>query len=553
MQRSTLAKRAWLLCFFAVFAIYVYGLGRLPLLGPDEPRYAQVAREMWERGDWVTPTLGGRTWFEKPALLYWMMMASFDLFGVSEWAARLGGACSGVLTTFFVGWLGLRVERAAEPDVRLFGLASSLALASSAGLIVFARAASFDAPLTMTITGALVCFMVSELETNERKKSWLLIGFYAGMGLSLLAKGLIGIVIPSGIVAAYFALRRQWPGKHVRWSLLWGWVVVACLAAVWYGPVTWRHGWSFVNEFFVQHHFARYVSNKYRHPQPFYFYVPIIALLMLPWTPFVVAALGDVRRWEWRAGGTMNKLHVFAFAWLVVPVLFFSFSESKLPGYILPALPGAALLGGERLARALHNKGKHGEKDVIHSLHSIRATGALLLVLAVAVVVYATRGGEIHFACAVLIAAPLAATGLLNVVWAHRSRACVVMTMCVVFVVIVLIPDCAVKKIARRESIRDLLQIAATRGYSSAPVFNLHTIERSAEFYAAGRIAYAADGNPVRYEGAGQVAEAARRGGGRALVIVPVEHTHQLTQYQFIQTEIIGDNGGLALVAVRVR
>ncbi|HUQ32577.1 MAG TPA: hypothetical protein VM095_10685, partial [Pyrinomonadaceae bacterium] len=94
MLGSTLAKRAGLLFFLAVAAFYLYGLGHLPLLGPDEPRYAEVAREMYLRGDWVTPTLGGHTWFEKPALLYWMMMASYHFFGVSEWAARLGPALS---------------------------------------------------------------------------------------------------------------------------------------------------------------------------------------------------------------------------------------------------------------------------------------------------------------------------------------------------------------------------------------------------------------------------------------------------------------------------
>jgi len=303
----------------------------------------------------------------------------------------------------------------------------------------------------------------------------------------------------------------------------------------------------------VQHHFARYVSNKYNHPQPFYFYVPIIALFTLPWTPFVVAALSNARRWEWRAEGAVNRLRVFAFAWLIVPIIFFSFSGSKLPGYILPALPGAALLAGERLARALHNKGRRGENDAVHNLRSIRATGMLLIMLAIACIVYVTHTGEIHLSCALFIAVPLATTGLFSIVWAHLSRMCVILTVVVVFVVTILIPDCAFEKAARRESLRDLLQLAATRGYSSTPVFNLHTVERSTEFYAAGRIAYAADGNPVRYEGAGQVAEDARRGGGTALVIVPVRYTYQLTQYQFIQTEIIGDNGGVALVAVRVR
>src|SRR5205085_6825677 len=160
LQRFLLAKRAWLALFVVVCAVYLYGLGHLPLLGPDEPRYAEVAREMYERGDLVTPTLGGHTWFEKPALLYWMMIAGYKLFGVSEFSARLGPALCGLLTAILIYWLGKRVERAGESPNEIVGaeLWSSLAFTSSLGATVFSRAASFDIVVTMTVTLALVCF-----------------------------------------------------------------------------------------------------------------------------------------------------------------------------------------------------------------------------------------------------------------------------------------------------------------------------------------------------------------------------------------------------------
>ena len=110
MQPSTLAKRVWLLLFLTVIVFYFYGFGQIPFIGPDEARYAQVAREMLLRGDLITPTLGGHPWFEKPALLYWMMIGSFSLFGVSEWAARLGPAVSGLLTSAAVYWVGKRAR-----------------------------------------------------------------------------------------------------------------------------------------------------------------------------------------------------------------------------------------------------------------------------------------------------------------------------------------------------------------------------------------------------------------------------------------------------------
>jgi 4-amino-4-deoxy-L-arabinose transferase-like glycosyltransferase len=331
LHPSALAKRVYVLIFLIIIAFYLYGLGQLPLLGPDEPRYAEVAREMLLRGDYITPTLGGYTWFEKPSLLYWMMAASFKVFGVSEWAARLGPALCGLLTIVAIAFVGHEIKR---------GLSTVVVTATCLGLIVFSRAASFDIVVTMTATWALACFLLRELT----KRRGYLIGFYSFVGLSLLAKGLVGVVIPFGVVGAYYLLRRAWPARSVWVSLIWGVPVALAVSAVWYGPVIAKHGWTFIDEFFVQHHFARYVSNKYHHPQPLYFYPVIILMLALPWTPFLVEALVKTRSWVWRDPDSLSVVRIFSLAWLVFPIVFFSFSGSKLPGYILPALPAAALL-----------------------------------------------------------------------------------------------------------------------------------------------------------------------------------------------------------------
>jgi 4-amino-4-deoxy-L-arabinose transferase-like glycosyltransferase len=331
LHPSALAKRVYIFIFLIIIAFYLYGLGQLPLLGPDEPRYAQVAREMFLSGDYITPTLGGYTWFEKPSLLYWMIAASFKVFGVSEWSARVGPALCGLLTIAAVGLVGREIDR---------GFSSLVVTATCLGLIVFSRAASFDVVVTATATWALACFLLREI----RKKRVYLIGFYLFIGLSLLAKGLVGVVIPFGVVGAYYLLRRVWPERSVWLSLIWGVPLALVVSAVWYGPVIAKHGWTFIDEFFVQHHFARYVSNKYHHPQPIYFYPVIILMLSLPWTPFLVEALVKARKWAWRAGDSLSIVRVFSLAWLVFPIVFFSFSGSKLPGYILPALPAVALL-----------------------------------------------------------------------------------------------------------------------------------------------------------------------------------------------------------------
>ena len=348
MHPSTLAKRVYILLFIIVIAFYLYGLGQLPLLGPDEPRYAQVAREMFLNRDLITPTLGGHTWFEKPALLYWLIAAGFKVFGVSEWSARLGPAICGVLTVLAVWCVAREVDRS-------FGFWSLIVMASCLGLIVFSRAASFDVVVTMTTTWSLAFFVLHELPTTRRKRLFL-VGFYSFVGLSLLAKGLVGVVIPFGAVTFYYLLRRRWPQTSVLISLIWGIPLALAVSAIWYGPVIARNGWSFIDEFFVQHHFARYVSNKYHHPQPIWFYPVIILMLALPWTIHLIAALAKVRSWNWRGDDSLSLVRVFSLAWLLFPIVFFSFSGSKLPGYILPAVPAVTLLVSDRLTAVRNSK-----------------------------------------------------------------------------------------------------------------------------------------------------------------------------------------------------
>ena len=545
MQPSTLAKRVWLLLFLAVISFYLYGLGRLPLVGPDEPRYAQVAREMFLRPDLISPTLGGHTWFEKPVLLYWMMMASFRAFGVSEWSARLGPAIAGLLTIAAVFWISRRLELKLAAEQQGQAFFSAVVMASSGGLIVFSRAASFDIVVTMTITFALGFFLASEIE--EKKRGWLLAAFYGFVGFSLLAKGLIGIVIPFGVIGGFYLLRRRWPDRTLLLSLVWGMPLALAVAASWYGPVIARHGWPFVNEFFIQHHFARYLSNKYQHPQPVYYYLPVMLMFTLPWTPFLIESLGAARRWHWRSEDALSKSRVFALAWFIVPIVFFSFSGSKLPAYVLPALPAAALLIGQRLSVFVSDKSASGSSLTGTTM---RLTGVLLLLLAVAGVIYVQQTGTVSLRCALLIVVPLIGIGCLALS-GTRERALAVMLIAFLpmggtMVVI----NCAVDSFARRESVRDLIQLADARGYASAPVFMLSRIERTAEFYAAGRVVYGPDGEPVKFDNGNEVARQAHISRTPFLVLVPLGSLSLLTGIQEARTNVIGDNGRVAIVAI---
>ena len=544
MPRVTLAKRIWKLTFLAIAFFYLFGLGILPLVGPDEPRYAQVAREMFARHDWITPTLGGHPWFEKPALLYWLMIASYHALGVNEYAARLGPAVCGLITAIFVFWLGRTIERttvtAEGQNAVQLGEWSALVFLSSFGAIAFSRAASFDIVLTMTLTGALCCFFVWQITTtNSRPRLWLLVACYSLVGLSLLAKGLVGIVLPVGIIAVYFAIRREWPKKSFLLSLLWGLPITLIVAAAWYGPMLHRHGWTFIDQFIVQHHFKRFLSNKYHHPQPFYFYIPTILWLAGPWTLlFVAGFVSSVRTWH--QSNERRTLAYLTLAWVMVPLLFFSLSEAKLPGYILPVLPAVAMLAGNEVPRILR---------LDRSSKLLQVTGVLFLAVTLAGSWYMVRRLGLPTRPAILGLLVAAVAGGI-VVLVSRRKTVAVFALAIASLCIIMIGIEGAKVVAAHDSVRDLIQAADARGYSSAPVFYFLCDDRSAEFYASGRLAYEATGEPVRFEGAQDVTAAIRQKGGLGLVLMETRWEKQLTDYRSARAEKVADNGWISIFAV---
>jgi 4-amino-4-deoxy-L-arabinose transferase-like glycosyltransferase len=568
LHPSTLAKRGTVLLFLVVIAVYFFGLGQLPLVGPDEPRYAQVAREMFMRHDLISPTLGGHLWFEKPALLYWMMIASFKVFGVTEWAARLPAAISGLLTVVAVFVVGRRLEcvAARENEVQNYAFWSALVAATMIGIAAFSRAASFDILLTMTTAWTLACYFLADAdkqpadhsETNARS-NWCLAGFYAFIGLSLLAKGLVGIVIPAGVLGLYYLFQRRLPGCKLWTSLVWGVPLALVVAATWYAPVLQRHGWLFVDQFFIQHHFARYISNKYHHSQPIYYYLLVLPLLLLPWPAFFVDGLLQSKSWFVRVRDSrvapvaenVRQLMILALAWLLFPLLFFSFSNSKLPGYILPILPAAALIVGERLVRLYRSS---VEKSSAASEWSIGATAVLTLLFAIGVIVYASRTGTLSTACAATIAGIFLVASSFAFIFRRRLMALALLSFPVSAIAVLIVAMyCVAPAFADVDSSKRLLQLADARGYSQAAIYGMQRSDRTPEFYAANRVVYGADGEPVMYDSPGQVIYESRRRGVVLLAFVPVQEVNQLTGTAVAQTEVIGNNGRYALVAVRAR
>ena len=335
---------------FLCLASFFFRLGYLPMIGPDEPRYVEVAREMYDRGDWITPQLAGIHWFEKPALTYWLVATGFQVLGVSEESARIPIALFSTSGVFLLFWFGQRLFSTR------FGYLSAMVLASSGIWIGFSRAATFDLPLAVSMEVALLAFFCWFRED----KNWLWYVCCFGLGLGMLAKGLVGIVLPGAIIGLFLLLTRTLTEFLKRPKLLLlGAGIFLLTTATWYLPMFVRHGHEFWQEFFVAHHFQRFLTNKFKHPQPFYFFTIVALLGCLPWSLFFLAEIGlTIKRWRDLLTQPERRLSLFLWLWVIVIVGFFSISTSKLTGYILPVFPALALLIGERLERWWQHKSR---------------------------------------------------------------------------------------------------------------------------------------------------------------------------------------------------
>jgi 4-amino-4-deoxy-L-arabinose transferase-like glycosyltransferase len=336
-----------LLAGFCAF-LFFYGLGQFGLVGADEPRYAQVAREMLERRDWITPVLGGQAWLEKPPLYYWQAMLAYSLYGVSDAAARVPSALDATLLVVAV-YIFLRRFR---PGVELDG---ALITASCAGVIGYARAAGTDMALASTFSIAMLAWW----GWRESGKKGYLAAFYFFLALGTLAKGPVAPFLAALIIGFYAAAAREF---RVIVRTLWfpGIALYCAVSLPWYFAVQLRNP-GFFHVFFLQHNLERFSSNLYHHHAPFWYYLPVTLLALVPWAVFVVAALVESAR-LWRAERSSSapgnekcelQFRLFLLLWLIVPVVFFSISQSKLPGYILPVVPAGALLLLDYLRRHL--------------------------------------------------------------------------------------------------------------------------------------------------------------------------------------------------------
>jgi 4-amino-4-deoxy-L-arabinose transferase-like glycosyltransferase len=327
------ALRWSLLILFAVVLLSVLGIRTL--VPADEGRYAEMAREMFASGDWITTRLNGIKYFEKPPLQTWMNALTFSLFGLGEWQARLWTGLCGLAGVVLAGVAGSRVFGARV------GFYAALVLGSCVFWVAGSQANSLDMSLSGAMALTLCALLVAQRDGAgvAERRNWML-ACWAGMALAVLSKGLVGIVLPGAVLVLYTLVARDW-AIWKRLHLGAGLLVFLLVAAPWFVLVGTRNPeqpWFF----FVHEHFARFLLKEHNREEPWWYFLPLLLAGSLPWLGVLAQSLVQGARRAGEATGFRPRLLLLV--WVVFIFLFFSKSNSKLPAYILPVFPAVALL-----------------------------------------------------------------------------------------------------------------------------------------------------------------------------------------------------------------
>jgi 4-amino-4-deoxy-L-arabinose transferase-like glycosyltransferase len=333
-------KQLWWL-LIAVAVIWFANLEYRKLIKPDEGRYAEIPREMVVSGDWVTPRLNDLKYFEKPPLQYWATAAAYEVFGQHQWTSRLWTALTGFAGILLVWFAGLR----------LFGretaIYASILLGSSMLYSLMAHINTLDMGVTFFLTLGIAGLLLGQSETDRKKqRNWMILA-WAALGLAVLSKGLMGLILPGAALFIYMVVQRDFSVlKRMHW--LPGLAVFLLVTVPWFYLVM-KANPEFFQKFFIYEHYTRFTTKELGRYQPWYYFVPILLLGMLPWTLLMFDTLFKAWRGSKLPGKSFNAAR-FLFVWAVFIYLFFTVSGSKLPSYLLPMFPALALLMGKQLA-----------------------------------------------------------------------------------------------------------------------------------------------------------------------------------------------------------
>ncbi len=360
MTAQATKPSALIWCLLAAFIVlWLYVLGARTLVPTDEGRYAEIGREMVVTGDWITIRLNGIKYFEKPPLQSWMNAATFELFGLGDWQARLWTGLCGLLGIGIVAFTGRTLFGARV------GVNAALVLGSTILWGGLGHINTLDMGLSAMMALALCGLLLAQRDgasAIEQRNGMLLC--WIGMALAVMSKGLIGVVLPSGVLALYVLIARDWVVLK-RLHILAGVLLFFAITTPWFLLVSLRNP-EFAQFFFIHEHFDRFLSKVHHRAGPIYYFVPILLLGAIPWLGLLGHSLAQAARRQ----PTRFQPKLLLLIWTLFIFVFFSVSSSKLPSYILPIFPALALMIGCTLQQV--------------SARVLRINAAILILLGVA-------------------------------------------------------------------------------------------------------------------------------------------------------------------------
>ncbi len=508
-----------------------FRLGSLPLSGADEPRYARIAQEMRDQGSWVTPLLEGKPWLEKPPLYYWITAPFYSTVGISETAARLGPAICALITALSVFWLGSALWSIQA------GFIGAAVLLTSIGFAGFGRSAATDMPFTCFLTLSLATFASWSRRRSPAGSGWPVLLAYLFLGLAVLAKGPVAIVLVAGILLCVWFLDDR--GLVLSsWHLIPGMIVTAVVSIPWFWLVFRQNGFGFISTFFINHNLARYVTGIHHHSQPFFYYLPVLIALLFPWSSWLPVLLGrstlaGLRQWrEW------NPSMVFLGCWFSVPMVFFSLSDSKLAGYILPSLPPLALILGMVASRSVDKS-------------RLRAVAFLTLLLSAAMAVAAPLvfqedyGG--NWRTGLLVSAAALIPALFTFVLALKGKCIQALGATVVqgLAIVVILAQFAFPVLGAYQSTREIAQKALQMRQAGEPIVTYRFFHHSLHYYTGYKVAGKLDTPQSLVQFA--------RNNPASLVVTNTDGTKDISSIKELVVSDLADQGDFHLLRIIIR
>lgn len=341
MMGSPFDSRLIIRSLTAAFLLFwFYMLGARVLVPTDEGRYAEMAREMLATGDWITLRLNGIKYFEKPPLQNWMNALTFAVFGLGEWQARLWTGLTALLGIVSVGFT------AAKLYDRRTGWIAALMLATGFYWAGMGHVNSLDMGISGFFAVSLCALILGQRDgvTGSEQRNYMLL-CWAAMALATLSKGLIGIVLPGAVLTLYTIITRDWR-MWLRLHLGKGILLFLAITAPWFILIALRNP-EHPHFFFIHEHFDRFTSGVHKRGGPWYYFIPLMVLGILPWLGYLFSSVAA----GWKKETSRFQPLLMAWIWAIFFFVFFSVSGSKLPGYIVPIFPALALIGARQAAQ----------------------------------------------------------------------------------------------------------------------------------------------------------------------------------------------------------